>query len=1039
MYISEEFLADVPEQQPEGRESTFRDYLNVMNPFVFHHDHQDLYGAKDDPNFMLLDHSDYLSGLSKDEFDAALGSNSEMDMYQKVDKIKAYNEHIEAMANDSLGVKVTLGLLAGATDPINFVPVAGVAAKVSNTISTATKAASILKDAAILGAVGAGSAVASEAVADAYDMPADYANASMYGFVFGAGVGGVVSSLKNARSDRAISILQDDPITKHDTAALPKEGDMPTVDANGTPARIKPFFGRYWDVFRSPVAIGYQSKVDDTRRLFAQLVNPHTSKDGQINSKSALDIKIRTNGDLNSARLDLGDDYKAAAKQGYTGTIDEFTNDVGAGFIAKANKQEIDVANDVDYKAIRSEHKTKLASLENELEKVQKALKKSPDNLELKTKGKELDARIADETASYRKQTDMVWERHRPVLNKYEQKVNTYFNTMLERSQAVDMPELTGISTNRLYFPRQIDNIKVQGANPEEALAKVKQAIATHPKNSGMDEAQLDEAANYYYNNMVDNAFTEESYTFMVSSKKFGSDSSLKGRKVYLNAEAMIDLFDTDAFEVMGKYHYWQSGQIATREAIPELQGVPIDKMMETFREVKVNPLKKQMNMAGLSNKERSLMQREIQAADDVMRDLLGSLRISGQDSSLPWVTTRLLTSANAVTMSGQMGLLNLLEVPAAMWATNTTQLFNKRFGKSLAEAHKAIFSGKYSDFQRELVLLGNLTSLIDIHNLNRMTDTQGVFNVGRVEGQANRLVNGVFKYNGLRSLQASNEAMVAANLINNITKFKPGSEMNYLNKYGLSEAQVLHIQKQLNKYGDIQDGNVLSMGLSKMDKDAADALGTAVTRAIRTGVIQGDTLNVPRWLLIPTPMRKLMFQFFRYPMAAQEQLMARGWNEDKAGLLATTIGSSMAAMGLFYLIEQAEIASGVKHPADAKYSLTTEEGQIALLTKGLSYTGTLSGLFLAKDMSESMASVAGEKLPWQEYGGKGASDILLGASASRVQNTATIIAEGIKGQFDSEASLRAYYDFFVPLGNAPIVGQGLKDLLLDQATTYGD
>jgi hypothetical protein len=306
------------------------------------------------------------------------------------------------------------------------------------------------------------------------------------------------------------------------------------------------------------------------------------------------------------------------------------------------------------------------------------------------------------------------------------------------------------------------------------------------------------------------------------------------------------------------------------------------------------------------------------------------------------------------------------MELAGAAWATGFRSLFNKSFGQTLNDVKAVLYSKdkEASQFSNELMSMGFLQDWLHTHGSVRYADTDQYFNLSKAEHKLMGMTEGLFKYNGMKAITGMLEQMVASNAIHDVIRMGKKqrftkAELDRLSRWGIEKDELATLGKYFEDTMTFEGDRLVAMNVNKMNKTAQDKLQTMVSRAVRSGVLKNDTMQLPSWMIIPTPMRKLATQFMRFPMMAHQILLRRGLEEDMAGLTATALAGMFMYGSYTYLREQAAIASGLQSEDKSKYDVFGDKGSeaaINLVTKSLSYTAPLGafslGASFVKDIS---------------------------------------------------------------------------------------
>jgi len=402
--------------------------------------------------------------------------------------------------------------------------------------------------------------------------------------------------------------------------------------------------------------------------------------------------------------------------------------------------------------------------------------------------------------------------------------------------------------------------------------------------------------------------------------------------------------------------------------------------------------------------------------------------------NSFGWTATRSLTALNSLTYGGAFGLNTLTELTGALWATGFKHGFTKNFGTALKGVKEVLYEGKPASnkFINEMLMMGHLQDSLTVQGMNRVSDTEAVFNANKFEHGMMGLTDKLFKYNGMRAITSTLEAIVGSNAINDISSIAKKGSMSKadelrLSRWGLSLEDAKELTRNLDKHSDIKKGQINALNIDKWDAGSRDKLSTAVSRAIRSGVIQGDTAHLPNWMIEPTITKKLLTQFLRFPIAAHETLLRRGWQEDKACLSATTVGAVITYASITYLREQAAIAAGLKDEIDAKYDVFNDhDGEMAknLFSKSFNYASGLGAFTVGTDIAKTMTG--------QDY--KEASEVL-GPTVGRLGAFQDVMKQVFEGDPYNAKGYHALKTF-VPFANVPVISEGIG-AIIEEETYY--
>jgi hypothetical protein len=975
----------------------FKDYLNIANPLAMQVSDPTLRfkHTMNDPDFSWDNHKDIWDSYSLEQKRAAAGALSLEHANILVDRSNTYQDSLEQIDKDPAWKKYPTLLGASLTDPVNFIPIGGTAIKISKAASTLGR---MLEVGAKVGVVGAASNVASESLYDTQGLPTDYTGAALIGFAAGFGIGGIAEGIgRTWFKSRAANALRSDELERNleiDNTTIVHDvpqGEVARItktpmDEVGQQSKgnwvTNPSF------LESDASILWSSHIPEAREYISRLTPASTAVKGADGKAipqmvTANDMKHKWKGDINQARLDLMTMHRDAIVDGrYKGSMDQYNEDIARELRRLSHQQETQI-----YKEVYG------------------------------LKDKERDAKIKD---LYDK-----WETKfgDDVVGQGAKRQYEYYNKMLKRGQDLGIKELSGISPNKIYMPRVWDFTKISTTGREDLKAVLTEAVVRHPGNEkhmvpGEFELMIEDLTDKFLGLSKDRLFMDFSY---VVPEELPLSTHLKSQKIKLDDSVMSDFLLKNSDDIMGLYHYKQSGQMGIQYAFNTTD-------LKQIQDEWIQPIRNKLSHGD---------EKTAQALDRVLHDTLGILRMPQNGDSLGWKTSRLLSQWNALTYGGSFGLNTLTEIPAAMMATGYKKGFISHFSSTLKGVHDVLFRGRASsdDLTNEFIAMGNMQEVFQMQGINRLADTEGVVNSGWLEHKAMGLTDSLFKWNGMRGITASLESLIGGNAVMDLLRMSnkgtlSSKELDRLTRWGLDEGMLEGVAKTIKKHAEFDGDKLKKLNFEKWDEASSDIIQTAIGRAIKSGVIQGDTVHLPSWMIVPDPVRRLVTQFMRFPIAAHEILLRRGWEEDKAGLIASGLGAMFIYGNITYLREQAAIASGLKEDYDARYDIFNDpDGEMTMnlimksmnymastgaLTLPLGYANTLAGKdFLGKDSFNSPASV-------------------LGPSISRLEQVRDIIYPIVsEGRVDDTRQWYALQYMATP--NLPLLSEGLKAVIKEE------
>ena len=613
------------------------------------------------------------------------------------------------------------------------------------------------------------------------------------------------------------------------------------------------------------------------------------------------------------------------------------------------------------------------------------------------------------------------FSHHDPKVIEAAQRTEKYYADVLEEGHKLKIAEMQQIAPNRHYMTRIFDFQKIREIEMPMLISKLSKAIEGHASAKSATAEEILKAAKEIATQLKQLDYTRDwaDYSFMVP-KELGSTSFLNQRQYKLNDSFIDDLLVTDIDDVLGQYSYAQAGHYAANHAFPELQGVPRAEQIDVFRDKFVDPLV-----------ETGAKAKEVKALQNMFEDMLGTFRMAKDSNSAVWKGTRIANSINSLTYGGSFALNTAAELGGLLLGGHVSNVMKTRLG-SLKEIG-TMFSGKTIEdpLVRDFVLMGQMENLFETNSMMKMSDTDTVFNVGKVEDNLNKANSVFFKYNGLRGATVALEAMAGPKIIHDLLDFGKkitlsDAQEKYLARIGLTHSDAIKINKHLVKVGKFtKSGKIYDLNLDQWSDELLDKITTGVGRGIRHTVIKGDSTYLPSWMIKPNAFNRLAFQFLRYPMAATETLMARGMNESMAQWMAATGTSTFMMAMVMYGREQAAIAIGAMDEREAKFHNFWEddEAAIALFTAALGKAGTLGGSSIFVD---KLSALGGVPTPGSEYAASDPMAVLLGPTFSRIPQIANILGPLLtEGELNNKAQWNGMRGL-TPGATAPIVSEWL-------------
>jgi hypothetical protein len=372
--------------------------------------------------------------------------------------------------------------------------------------------------------------------------------------------------------------------------------------------------------------------------------------------------------------------------------------------------------------------------------------------------------------------------------------------------------------------------------------------------------------------------------------------------------------------------------------------------------------------------------------------------------------------------MGGGFGGNQFIELASAMTMNGFDALMSGRFKTSLKNSADLLYtkSPDVDEFSEFLINSGYMSDALHTSRINRYADTEAGFNSGKLENKLNWMSDKLMKYNGMRYFMGVMEDYTGAAIVTKLKKGKVDSVQ--LARWGLDDTTAKNLGDKLKvaTEGDKWD-------LSTLSNLEQDQLQMAISRGIDEIVVQGDSMHLPTWLKAPDPFKKVLFQFMRFPLIAQETLTRKGFKEAQAEMMAAMVASSATYIGLKYLREQAALATGTVHPVDAKYDYMDDEDALQRsLMESLNYNAPLG--FMSSIYNYG-AIAAGQPELGRDWQGKHGMPSLMGPSFGLGEDLIQLVRAGVEGNLDTERSLQRF-KALTPFMNLPLVNEAGKHLV---------
>ena len=971
----------------------------------------------------------WVRDLTPEQKFTVMTANSEEYAREKLARLDVYKDSQESLATGNLWATIPLQLGASILDPTIAIPI-GVTATATRAAYTlgakAAKLAALSAESAVVAMTGATLAVAAERGSGIHDM--EYGSANLFAGLFGGGLPMMGSMLSGGYSSvKVAKSMTSDP---RNLVAL--AGELTAEKVGGT--QLKSLYTKIMpDFLQSDVTFTAASDNKYITLISNRIDSPpmavidkSTGEPVPIGT-TGQDYKIKFNG---RQRMALGD-MRGMHVESTIDNYDDFMVQVGRTTRERSARQEAVVYKEIEdvVAFTKSEIEPKVQA-ELEQLKAEKLSKKTMGERETEIReryNEELSIKIHEQKEEIYLNNQLEFRHQDPKVVEAAVTMDGYYKDVLEEGHRLNIHELKNIKPSRHYTTRIFDFQKVREMEIPVLTAKIHSALRGHAANVGLSEKQLAVGAEGIANKLKQLDYDRDwaDFSFMVP-KELGTTSYLKSKKFKLDDRQLEDILVTNAEDILGQYSYAQAGHFSANHAFPELQGIPREDQLDEF----IEQFSKPLQASGAKAKE-------VNALKNMFEDMLGTYRIAKDSNSAVWKGTRIANSINSMTYGGGFALNTVAELGGLVMDGHVANLMKVRLGSLKETGH--MFTGKTIDdpLVRDFIMMGQMENLFDTNNMMKMSDTDTVFNVNKVEHNINKGTNEFFKYTGLRGSTVALEAIVGPRIIHDIIDMGalssiPLSKQKYLARIGINHADTIELAKTIQRVGDFtESGKIYGLNFDKWNDVELDKLTTAVGRGMRHSVIRGDSTYLPSWMIKPNAFNRLIFQFLRYPMAATETLLARGLNENAATWAAGIGTSALMYSSVIYMREQAAIAGGLMDERDAHFNdfWNDDEAAVKLFTAALAKVGNLGGLSI---LADRLSVVAGVPLPGNEYVSPDVLGQVLGPTFGRLPQLRNILEPLFtEGTINDKRQWNALMGL-VPGATIPLISEWMRTQIRD-------
>lgn len=873
---------------------------------------------------------------------------------------KEQEESTERLNNEPLAVNLGMQLTMSMASPSTLLPLG----LIGNTAKLGGRVNKIVKG---VGAGAVGGAVANtldEAAFDAQGMHYNYLTAAAIGMGFGGILGGIGGALDGVNAEtHAFNLSKDGDTFTKDFERDPniittiKDGVLkisPTVPDKQRKGWIDhiPALGKW---FKSDVNHVLQSDSSILRgEMLKWASGTIANRDNEGNviptQWNAQNDKSIAKGYYNTLIMNTKEEHRKAVESGYKGTYDEYVKDVSKTYTNAITKQESIVYNKLKQSIddITAKYKAEKKARQDEHDSTQEAFVIEKDGTHrpmteeeyiATTEGVEgaiPEGRIAikgktkKQKAEFKKQLDKEYDTAmREEITATRDKLYSenevkfegadsivagsehyreYYKSMLNEARASKVSGVENIPNGRLYRPRVWDFEQARKLPEAEVRAILTKAISSHPQQSGATADDIYKMVDHVYKNLQSKAFDLDNLTTtFVAPKELPFEGMLKNKKIKVDESLLGPLLKDHLGDVSGAYSFKMSGRIAGSKV---LDGKDINEYVKELSDKLIS--------------EGKYTHDELKALVRIIEDTFSTLRMNQQGNTPGWQFARTLGSYNSLRLGGGFGGNQFIELASNLVMNGITSLVNGRFSSTWKNAGAMLYKGKAPDDEllQSMIASGYLDTALHDHRINRYADTEAGLNPGLIENTMNGLNNKMMNINGMKYFTAVMEDQAGGYIMTNISRMANKSKLTYIEearlaRWGMTHQEAKELSKDMDMYYNPKEGR---LELNKFSENNRQKFQQAIQNGLDEIIIQGDSIHLPNWMKAPTPIVRLLTQFMRFPMVAQETLLRRGMREDQARFVGGIVASTITYMGLKYIREQASIAAGFTDKTDAKY-----------------------------------------------------------------------------------------------------------------------
>lgn len=424
------------------------------------------------------------------------------------------------------------------------------------------------------------------------------------------------------------------------------------------------------------------------------------------------------------------------------------------------------------------------------------------------------------------------------------------------------------------------------------------------------------------------------------------------GRRIDVDETLLDDLVHKDMSEVLDFYHTDMSGKLSVRKAFK-------DDDIDTWQDYKDKYLENLSEEYRVSGKSRQEIDRTNAALQTVFEDIRGTREITSRPNSWGQVAKKVATSLNNIRFGPNFALVALNEIGPTMHMGGVKTL--GFFKPAISASIKKITNKQLADdFINELNGMGIGADIQNSKAMMRYTEGTQFFEGSKVINGLRKAENAVFRYGGLIAMTDAMKSMLSggftSRVINLASKRARGeglstAERAMLSRVGLDDDMLAKIKTNMDKYGEFDNkGYIQKFNLDDWEQDVGDKFADVLHRITKGNILEPTAMDIPMLMSDPDkPLNSILLQYYKFPIAAQSQLLSKAINDKDVGALGAFMVSGLTTAlveyGKVMAVSKLAELSGitVDNPYDDIYKDTEQMQLLATKTFAMNpYLGIL-------------------------------------------------------------------------------------------------